>query len=146
MLSLEPFNSVLMEAKVKRMTCNTSEWSLFQLALLLSWLWSHGEFLSFTCSRRDPSLRDTRSTTRAFTWERWIQTSWWQLWSVCLMPSMSKRIVQAPCMRTCLSLRTRWFQESAHVRPFTWHASWSPQRSTLHCGLLASISFQYHVS
>ena len=33
---LETFDAVLVEAKVIRMTCNTSEWSVFQQALLLS--------------------------------------------------------------------------------------------------------------
>ena len=37
---------LLVEAKIIRMTCNTSKWSLFQRALLLSLLWSYGEILS----------------------------------------------------------------------------------------------------
>ena len=50
--SLEPFDVMLMEAKVIRMTHNTSERSLsFQWALFLSLLWSHGECLSFRCNR-----------------------------------------------------------------------------------------------
>ena len=44
---LEPFDSVLMEAKVIRMTYNTSEWSLFQRLLVLSLLWSCVVFFFF---------------------------------------------------------------------------------------------------
>ena len=45
-----PFDSVLLEEKVFRMR----EWSLFQRPLILSLLWSYGEFLSF---RRDETMR-----------------------------------------------------------------------------------------
>ena len=42
---MEMFDAVLMEANVTRMTFHTSEWSLFQRALLPSLLWLFGEFL-----------------------------------------------------------------------------------------------------
>ena len=53
------------------MTYNMSERSLsFQWALFLSLLWSHGECLSFRCNRWTSLYGGTRSSARAFTWER----------------------------------------------------------------------------
>ena len=105
MASLEPFNSVLMEAKVILMTYNMSERSLsFQWVLFLSLLWSHCEFLSFRCNRWTSLYGGTRSSARAFTWERCTQTLWWQLWSFSFSPSVPRGMVKAPCIRTCHSV------------------------------------------
>ena len=42
------------------------------------------------------------------------------------MPSMSKGILKAPCMRICHSFSGPGGFKNPHT--FNWHASWSPQR------------------
>ena len=52
---------------------------------LLFLLWSYGEFFFLEVGR--PWL-SARSTSPALTLRRWIQTSWWQLWSFSLKTSV----------------------------------------------------------
>ena len=67
-------------------------------------MWSYGVFLFLTIGRRYCPSRDVRSTNRALTCSGRIHTSWWQLWSVGLMPRVSRGISNAPCMRICHSV------------------------------------------
>ena len=83
-------------------------WPRGLLAWMATWfyLWSYGLFLFLTTGRRYCPTRDVRSTNRALTCraltcKRWIQTSWWQHWSVCLFPRVSWEISNAPYMRLC---------------------------------------------
>ena len=70
-------------------------------------MWSYGLPLFLPCLRSCSPRTALRvrywSTSRALACERWIQISWWQLWSVCRMPRTSRLISKAPWPRICHS-------------------------------------------
>ena len=92
-------------------------------------MWSYGLHLFFlpclrACSPRTALRVRYLSTSRALACERWIQISWWQLWSVCRVPRTSRLISKAPWPRICHSPVCGG---STYVGPFSWNATWSPQ-------------------
>ena len=96
-------------------------WPRGLLAWMATWfyLWSYGLSLFPTNGRRYCPSRDARSTNRALTCKRWIHTSWWQLWSVCLIPKVSWGISKAPCVRICHSVS----EPGCLMKPHTWDHS-----------------------
>ena len=80
-------------------------WPCGFLVWMATWFyfWSYGLFFFLTNGRRFFFISRC-ATNLALTSKRWIRTSWWQLWSVWLIPRVSWGISNAPCTRLCHSV------------------------------------------